>query len=140
MAVPAHNGGRDFVTDCVAEDGWVTGAGTHSFAHALLYRLGTVLIVEEGNMLFPWETYHNAEVVSLRSVQEPEGRYSVRADRVETICGHLGEISLDNLRIMMLIAILIQAEGPIGDTADIHLLIAGKDEFALHMWPDTVDD
>ncbi len=91
-------------------------------------------------MLFPGQAYHNAEVVSLRSIQEPAGRHSVRADCVETICSHLGEISLDNFWSMTLIAILICAEGTIGDTVDIHLLTADKDEFALHMWPDTIDN
>jgi hypothetical protein len=38
----------------------------------------------------------------------------------------------------MLIAILIQAEGPISDATDIQLLIANKDEFALHTWPDAI--
>src|SRR5512135_2788059 len=123
MAIRAHNGGRDFVADRIAENRRVTGTSIHPVTHPLLYRSDTFLAIEEGDMLFPWQAHHDTQTVPLRSIQEPARWHGVRADHVQTVCSHLSKVLLDNFRIVVLIAVLINMEGSIGDTTDIQLLI-----------------
>src|SRR5438093_4754011 len=68
----------------------------------------------------------------LRGVQEPARRQRVRADGVEAVGRHLREVTLDHIGAGVGGAILGGPEGAVRDAADIQLLRADKEEFALH--------
>src|SRR5205807_2201842 len=101
-----------------------------SSAHAFLDSATKFFVVEEGDMLLPRQTYHDAETLLLRSVQQPARRHTVSADSVHAVSDDLGKVSLNNVRMWVLAAVLIGAEWPISHTADIEFLVAQKDEFA----------
>src|SRR5215212_11062970 len=97
----------------VAEDCRVAGAGRHSSAYVLLYRLGTVIVVEGGEMLFPpRQANHHPQAVSLRKVQEPTLRRGVGAYRIQPVRRYLCEISFNSFRAMILAAVLTGSKRP----------------------------
>jgi SAM-dependent methyltransferase len=61
--VPPHYGRRDFTAYNVAEDGRVVGAGTHLCACPILYRSGASSVIQEGDVLFPRQAYHDVEAM-----------------------------------------------------------------------------
>jgi hypothetical protein len=69
-------------------------------------------VVEEGDMLFPGQPDHDAQAVPLRNVQEPARWHGVRADGVEAVGRHLGEVARDDVGAVVLAAIRVGAEGP----------------------------
>src|SRR5207249_6404341 len=77
-AVPAHDGGRDLVTDRVAEDGRVTGASPHTLSDAALDDPGRFLVAQEGDVLRPRQPDHDPKAEPLGSVEKQIGRASGR--------------------------------------------------------------
>ena len=123
-AEPAHKGGWDLVADRIAEESRVAGVGTDLGPYHPLYVWGTFFVNEETNILFCRQPHHDAEAVPLRSVEQRAGRHGVRnADSVQAVCRHLSKISLDNLQVVILIAMRIRAKGPIRHAPDPQLLV-----------------
>src|SRR2546428_502657 len=120
--VPAHDWSRDFVADRIAKDRRMASTGSHSSAHTFLDSATKFFIVEEGDMLLPRQTYHDAETLLLRSIQQPARRHTVSADSVHAVSDDLGKVSLNNVRMWVLAAVFIGAEWPISHTANIEFV------------------
>src|SRR5207245_10330437 len=105
----------------------------HSRACAVLRSAPKFLVSEGRDMLLPRQTYHDAETLLLRSVQQPARRHTVSADSVHAVSDDLGKLSLSNVRMWVLGAVFIGAEWPISHTANIEFVVAEKNEFAFYM-------
>ena len=111
----------------------MASTGSHSSAHTFLDSATKFFVVEEGDMLLPRQTYHDAETLLLRSIQQPARRHTVSADSVHAVSDDLGKVSLNNVRMWVLAAVFIGAEWPISHTANIEFVVAEKNEFAFYM-------
>ena len=60
LALPAHDPGRNLVAHGIAEHGRMTSARAHVLSYPLLDRFGPPRLVEEGDVLFPRQTHHDA--------------------------------------------------------------------------------
>ena len=80
----------------------MSGAGIDTFAHPALDILCQFLIVQECNVFFPWQPYHDTQVMLQRYIEKPPGRYGVGSDRIDAACGHLREIAVNCARIVVL--------------------------------------
>src|SRR5207248_1516325 len=63
-------------------------------------------------------------------VEEPARRHRVGADGVDVVRRHLREVPCDTSRVVELAALLVGTEGPVGDAADVQLLVADVEELA----------
>src|SRR5437879_12974943 len=113
----------------------MASTGSHSGAHTFLDSATKFFVVEDGDMLLPRQTYHDAETLLLRSIQQPARRHTVSADSVHAVSDDLGKVSLNNVRMWVLAAVFIGAEWPISHTAKIEFDVAEKNEFAFYMRP-----
>jgi hypothetical protein len=78
-------------------------------------------------MLFPRQTDHDIETVTLCNVQEPAWRHGIGANCVKPICCYLTKVSFDNFRVMVVVAMLARAKWAICDSSGVQLLIAEED-------------
>ncbi len=111
-------------------------AGAHAGPHPRHDVPRAALVVEEGDVLLPRQPHHHPQAVPLGAVQEPAWRHGVDADRVKTVCRHLGEVLLDDLWVV-LAAILGGAERPVSGAPNVELLIPQKDKLAPYLRSDT---
>src|SRR5208337_3932934 len=99
--MPTHNRGGNLIANSKAKHGGMSGAGPDSFAHPALDILCQFLIVQEGNVFFPWQPYHDTQVMFKSYIKKPPGRYGVGSDRIYAVCGHLREITVNYARIVV---------------------------------------
>src|SRR5208337_77693 len=138
--MPTHNRGGNLVANRKAKHGCMSGAGLNSFAHPALDILCQFLIVQESNVFFPWQPYHDAQVMLQCYIKKPPGRHGVGSDRIYAVCGHLREIALDCARIVVLTTLAVRPERTVGYPADVEFLIADVDELPLYDSPDALPD
>src|SRR5207302_5477810 len=131
-AVPAHDRGWDLVANRVTEHGRVAGAGPDACAYALLDRLDALRLVQEGHVLLPRQPYQDVEAVLVREVEQPAGWHRIGPDRVDAVRGHRGEVLGDRLEPGKVVSVLVGAEGPVGDTADVQFLAVEIDVLPAH--------
>jgi hypothetical protein len=135
LAVPAHDRGRDLVADRVPEHRRVPLALADALAHAALDVLGPPLVIEERDVLLPGESDHDQKPMPLGSVEDTARRDGVRAERVEAVRGHRGEVPVDRGAIRVVASVGARPERPIGHSSDIELLFTAGEELASRAWP-----
>src|SRR5208337_1584645 len=118
----------------------MSGAGPYAFAHPALDIFCQLLIVQESYMLFPRQAYPDAQVMPQGYIKKPSGRYRIGPDRIYAACGHLREIAVNCLRIVVLAAIFIGPERAVGYTSDVEFFIADADELPFYGNPQTFPD
>src|SRR5208337_4181861 len=116
------------------------GAGLNAFAHPSLDIFHQFSIIKESNVLFPWQPYHDAQIMLERYIKKPPGRHGVGSDRIYAVCGHLREIPVNCARIVVLTTIVARPERTVGYPADVEFLIADVDELSLYDSPDAFPD
>ena len=83
-------------------------------------------------MLLPRQAHHNPQGMLLCRIQQPTGRHRVHANRIDAVFRHQFEVVRYNLSIVSLLTIGAGPESAIGDAANVQLLIAHKEEFAMN--------
>ena len=76
-AVPPDDVARDLISDRIAEDCGMPLTLSHSLANAKFDILWPAIVVEEGNVLLPWQAHQDPDGVSESDVEQPTGRYRV---------------------------------------------------------------
>ena len=131
-AMPAHNGSRNLVAYGVAKNRRMAGAGADFRAHHLFDRARALAIIEKSHRAFDRQPGHDPQPMLLRRVQQPARRRRVGANRVHAVGRHPSKVALHHLRLWEFLTPLIWAKGAVSDPADIQLLPADENEFALH--------
>src|SRR5467141_3321420 len=116
---PAHNSGRNFITDGIAKHSRVTGTLPHSLADACFNCAGSARIIQECDVLFPRQSHHDSQVGALRRIQEPPGRNIVCPDSVDPYRSHGLEILSNTCWVRIFGAVLAGTKGAIRNTPDI---------------------
>src|SRR3989442_22325 len=135
-AVPAHDGGRDLVTDRVAEDGRVTGASPHALSDAALDDPGRFLVAQEGDVLRPRQPDHDPKAEPLGSVEKPAWRNRVGTNRVQAVGRDCRQVPLHGRGVVVLTTRPVGPEGAVGHAPDQELLVADVKKLAMHTGPD----
>ena len=135
-AVPAHDGGRDLVTDRVAEDGRVTGASPHALSDAALDDPGRFLVAQEGDVLRPRQPDHDPKAEPLGSVEKPAWRNRVGTNRVQAVGRDCRQVPLHGRGVVVLTTCRVGPEGAVGHAPDQELLVADVKKLAMHTGPD----
>ena len=130
--MPAHNGSRNLVANGVAKNRRMAGAGADFRAHHLFNGTRAPAIIEKGHRAFHRQPGHDPQPMLLRLVQQPVRRRRVGANSVHPVGRHPSKVALHHLRLREFLALLIGTKGAVSDPADIQLLPAGENEFALH--------
>ncbi len=130
-AVPAHDARRDLVAEREHQDGWViaelSDAGRELAADVAL----EVTVVEEGDVLRPWQSDHHAQAVACGFVEQLAPRGGVRADGVEAEACHETEVFGDLLRRGKLVAVGVGRKRPVRHAFDEEALVAKAEEFSI---------
>ena len=129
---PARHRRRDLIAEGIAQERRVTGTLADSLADQRL-DLGHLLLAidEEAHILFGGQSHHDPESVPLGHVEQGARRGRVRnADGVDPVRGHLGEVALNDVQVVVLVAARIGAKRPIGHAANVEFFVADEDEFA----------
>src|SRR5205814_6400868 len=137
-AMPAHDGSWNLVANGVTKKCRMAGAGAECGTHHPFDRTGALAVIEKGHRTFDRQPRHDPQSLSVRRVQQPEGRRCVGADRVHAVGSHLRKVAFHHLRRWKFLALLVRAKRPVGHAADIQFLVADKNKFALH--PGTIDN
>src|SRR5467141_3876361 len=116
---PAHNSGRNFIPHCIAKHRRVTGTLPYGLADAPFNCPCSARIIQECDVLFPRQSYHDSQVGALRRIQEPSRRDTVGPDRVDPCRNHGLEILSNTRWVRIFGAILAGAKGTIRNTPDI---------------------
>ena len=116
------------------------GAGLYTFPHPALDIFCQFLIVQESYVLFPWQAYHDSQVMLQGYIEKPPGRHRIGPDRIYAACGHLREIAVDRLRVVVFATLLVRPERTVGYPADVEFLIADVDEFPFYRSPHAFPD
>ena len=109
----------------------MAGTCPHLGTHHLLYRAGTLAIIQKRNRAFDRKSGHDAQPVLLRRVQQPEWWRRVSADRVHTRGRHPGKVPVDHLQWRELFALFVWTKRAVGDAAKVEFFLADEKEFAL---------
>ena len=110
----------------------MSGAGLDSCAYPALDILCQFLIVQERNVFFPGQPYHDPQVMLLRYIEKPPGRYGVGPDGIYAVCGHLREIAVNRVRIVVFTTLIVRPERTVSYAADVEFFIADVDELAFY--------
>ena len=128
-AMPAHERGRDFVADGVAQHSGMSRAGVDSVADERFHGADTLLVIEERGVAFDGQSDHDAQAVLLRQVQQPARRWRVGAHGIQAVGCHLGEVALDGECVGKFVPIGRGPKRAVGDPADEKFLVAEPDKF-----------
>ncbi len=131
---PTHNSGRDFITHGIAKHSRVTGALPYSVADTCFNRPGGARIIQECDVLFPWQSHHDSQVGALCRIQKPTRWDTVGPDGINSCPNHGFEVLGNPCRVRILSAVLVRPKGTIRDTTDIYLLFANEEKFSPHLW------
>ena len=88
-------------------------------------------IVEEGDMLRPWQPDHDAQPFSCRNVEQIAARRRVSTDCVDAEARHLAEVRGDLMKRRELIALRVGRKRPVGHTFDQEAIVADAQEFSV---------
>src|SRR5712692_10196011 len=91
-AMPADDGRGNLVADRVTQYGRVAGASVYARANTTLDITGQFTVVEEGNVLLPGQTDHDAQPVLVGQIENPAGRNSVGPHGVRAAGCDVGEV------------------------------------------------
>src|SRR5439155_20724751 len=92
---------------------------------------------EEAQILLGGQPHHDPEAMPRGRVEQGTGGLRVRnAAGVDPVRGHLGEVPLDHVRVVVLVAVRVGGKRAVGHAADVELRVAGEEEFAPHGRPD----
>jgi len=73
--------------------------------------------------------------VPLCAVEQPARRDAIDPNGVQAIRRHLGEVLLDSLQVVVLVAVRIRAKRPVSDATDPQLFFVDVDELAADSGP-----
>src|SRR6266566_1612271 len=126
MTLPAYYGGRDLVTDGIAEHGRVACTGSKLFPSPVLYFPGLARLVDKGHGHLYWDSDHYSEAVPPSSIQDPAGRDCVGPHYIEPVFRYAGEVSFYDLGYESFDSVLVLGERAVGDAFDPELFFSEK--------------
>ena len=116
----------------------MTGALPDPRAHERLdFGLRLLSVDQQAEVLLGGQPHHDSEAVLPRDVEQGARRHRVRdADGVDATRGHLREVRLDDGGVVILAAVRVRAECPVGDAAHEELVVTDENELAAHLRPE----
>ena len=126
--VPPHERRWNLVAERVRQNRRVPGHGAHLGAHEPAYVRRAVLIGEKADVLVGREIDDDAQPVLRGEIEQRVRRRVVHADRVDPVRRHRGEVAFDQLKIVVLVAVLVGSKRPVRHAADVELVLPHPDE------------
>src|SRR2546428_6845148 len=114
----------DLVSDAVAEHGGMVGTNPDPSSDAGFDFFDLAGLIQEGHVLTPVEPHHDPKPVLESDVEEPARRTRVDPNHVETVRGHLGEVSFHRLDREPLLPGLIYEERAVADAPNPELFFS----------------
>src|SRR5213593_2058326 len=94
----------------------------------------SALFVEERHLFSPIEPHHYPEPILLGQIEDPTWGPGVNTHNIETMLGNERKVSLDDLTVQSLFAVLVNKEGPVADSFHPELLLPQVEELAPYGW------
>ena len=129
-SVPAHDVGRHLVADEEAEERGMVAAGLARGAHGAADLRHQGLVVEEADVLRPRDGDQHAQPVLGGAVEEPARRHGEGAEAVHAELRHEPEVGLQRRLVGKGKAVPGDPERPVGDAAQVELVVAHEEELA----------
>src|SRR6266850_1478085 len=134
VAVPPDDRRGNFVADGIGKESRMSITGSNGFADTALQIADAAGVVQKGDVLFPGQADHHAQLVFQRDVEQPAGWHRVSADCINIAGSHQCEIAFNGLLVVVFAAVSFRFERTVSDATHIKLFVANKNEFSSHAW------